>query len=233
MISPSSSRAGLTLIELMLAMVMTSLLALSLYVCLQTAFKARERACAAVEPIRAAQVALEMIGADLESAMMPTGILAGSFLGTNTAAGGIDSGALEFYSVGPGSAQHYQGVTALDPTQAGGIRKVDVLAGILQGDTRPALVRRVTRNLLAPRAVEPEDEILCRGIASFTARYFDGSVWTDTWDSTQLSNALPLLVELSIVLQQGQGGLQAGYPRFTRICSLACWQDPATKKAGS
>jgi hypothetical protein len=41
---------------------------------------------------------------------------------------------------------------------------------------------------------------LCRGVFGFNLRYYDGSVWQDTWDSTTQGDVLPLAVEVTLQL---------------------------------
>jgi len=60
------------------------------------------------------------------------------------------------------------------------------------------LVRRVTTNLLSPRAVDPEEQVLCRKVKSLNLRYFDGDNWLDEWDSAADANSLPLAMEIDI-----------------------------------
>jgi uncharacterized membrane protein YgcG len=60
------------------------------------------------------------------------------------------------------------------------------------------LVREVTTNLLAPKEVEPEEQILCRDVTSLNFRYYDGDGWVDDWDSTEDANSLPKAVEVEI-----------------------------------
>ena len=54
------------------------------------------------------------------------------------------------------------------------------------------------RNLLASTIPEPVTETLCRQVVSFNLRYFDGSAWHDSWDSTTNDNALPAAVEVQL-----------------------------------
>src|SRR3954471_11122903 len=73
--------SGFTLLELILAMAITCMLAMTLYATLRTAFRAQASATGAVEALRVAQVAMQMVGKDLSNALPPTGILAGAFYG--------------------------------------------------------------------------------------------------------------------------------------------------------
>ena len=60
------------------------------------------------------------------------------------------------------------------------------------------LVRRVTSNLLPPRTIEADDQVLCRNVTSLNLLYFDGDGWVDEWDSTADANSLPLAVQIDI-----------------------------------
>ena len=86
----------------------------------------------------------------------------------------------------------------------GGIRRIDLLvAQPMNGGAtggQPALVRRITRNLLAPTDPTPDEEVICRGVTEFTIRYYDGFQWTTDWDSTQYGDVLPLAVEVTLAV---------------------------------
>jgi hypothetical protein len=86
-----------------------------------------------------------------------------------------------------------------------------------------AIVRRVTENLLAPVEPVPVDEVLCRGVRSFRLRYFDGTQWVDSWDSTDYQDELPPAVEVTIELERpgGPDG-QTRVIRFPRIFLISC-----------
>jgi hypothetical protein len=75
----------------------------------------------------------------------------------------------------------------------------------------------------------PDEEVLCRGVRSFTLRYWDGYTWQDVWDSTQVDNMLPAAVEARLELdwppqQRPSPDAQPTY-RAIRIVSLACYRD--------
>ena len=88
----------------------------------------------------------------------------------------------------------------LDEQLAGGLGKIELLLeeDTDSGDGSQRLIRRITTNLLASRAVTPGEQVLCRNVVSLNLRYFDGSGWVDEWDSTADANSLPLAVEVDI-----------------------------------
>jgi prepilin-type N-terminal cleavage/methylation domain-containing protein len=189
--SPScrQSRAAFTLLEVLVAMAMVAVLAGSLYASLQIGFRAREKAEASLEGIRVSGIALDLMRRDLECAPAPRGILAGTFVGQPARVGdaSAEGASLVFYS---------RAANALDA--APGIVRVEfaVAAPANETATEPALLRRMTVNLLAPSTPVPIEEVLARNVAFFSINYFDGSTWFDSWDSTTQNDSLPMAVEV-------------------------------------
>lgn len=189
---------GFTLLELLVAMTLMVVVSSSLYTALHTGFRAYRSALTAVEPTLQAINAIELIKQDLQGVLPPeSNGLAVSFLGEDgTGLKGVDSDSVAFYTT------H---VYADDGSLNGGLGKVELL---LEEDkdarrtnyTSYRLVRLVTMNLLAPKEVEPQEQVLCRNVLSLNLRYFDGEGWLDDWDSTEDSNSLPKAVEVEIQL---------------------------------
>lgn len=206
---PSKSR-GFTLLELIVAMMMVSIIAAALYQSLNAAFRAKRRAEATIVPIRAAGIALDIIARDLDSvlrphpdsATLPNGFidfLAGSFIALPQGSGNVEAGVMSFFSLG--------GDGTPDVPLSEGVRKLEI--GVSSDVSPPALVRRITRNLLSGDELQPaeEEELLCPDVRSFTLRFFDGIDWYDSWDSTtmfdddaQLTPALPMVVQIELVI---------------------------------
>jgi len=204
---PKNKASAFTLLELILAMALMSVLAGSLYASLSIGFKAKRSAEAAVEPVRKAGLVMELLSHDIKATLPPTGILAGEFNGTDEKdSTRFDCDRLLFYSSAhePGEKE-----TACD------IRKIELALVTISDTNERALVRRITTNLLAPKVLEPKEEILCRGVMSFNLRYFDGFDWLDNWDSVNQGNLLPQAVEVSLEVQQ------SGY-QSTRVFLIPC-----------
>ena len=182
-----------TLLEMLVATAMTAVLAGSLYATLYVCFKARRTALSAVENVRKASLAVEFLGTDLRSAVVPNGILAGLFLGASAVNSfGRDSDALSFYCTAAGSD---------DEEGRCDLRKVEFACQEVDGGEGMVLLRRVTANLLTTTVQDPLEEVLCRDVRSFGLRYFDGMEWLDDWDSSTQDNALPLAVEVALELE--------------------------------
>jgi type II secretion system protein J len=201
---------------MLVATAMVAMLAGALYATLHIAFKARSSALAAVENARRYGLAFEWIKADLLSAVVPNGILAGQFVGQ--AGGGIagpQADTLTFYAA----------AMDVEPTPGvGDIKKVEYSCDASSGPNGFVLVRRLTTNLLTTRDIEPNQEIICRGLRAWTIRYFDGTAWQDHWDSASQDNALPKAVEVTLEPAQADEGES---PRVSCVIALPCGQGTA------
>jgi prepilin-type N-terminal cleavage/methylation domain-containing protein len=257
-------RRGFTLLELLIAMTMAAIVAASLYSALRIGFRAESSAEAALEPIRTAELSMGLLRPDFESAVAPGGVLKGTFLGTDSAGdANTAADTVEFFTLGdpldvPPTAQTSGGgmlaggtfggpgrsgnATAVGAAPAGTygtvvpgageVRMIDLL--VLPAPSGNVLVRRVTTNLLSTGTPDVYDEVVCRGVRSFNLRYYDGSAWQESWDSTLQENNCPTAVEVTIDLQRGTGD-QARVVRFTRVFLLSCsglWSPTATTAAG-
>jgi len=203
--NPQSTRSGFTLLELIVAMSLMVAVSSCLYTALYTGFRAYRSAQAAVEPTSAAINVIELIKQDIGGVLPPGGTLAGSFIGTDSGGlKGVDADSLEFYTthvyVADTSSDGRTTTAATNTPLVGGIGKVALL---LEEDSEKRdgtylLLRQVTTDLLAPRQMEPEEQVLCRNVVSLNLRYFDGTGWVDGWDSTADANSLPLAVEVDL-----------------------------------
>jgi type II secretion system protein J len=210
---------GFTMIELIVALAMVAIIAASLSSVLWTAYHATRNTEADVAPSVQASIALDYISQDLKNAIQPnititTGTaLAGDFEGTQASAGnGQEGDDIVLYSTAD-SAQH------IDAN--GEIKRIEYTIVQPTGSSDYVLVRRVTRNLLADVQPAPDEEIICRGVKSFTLQYYDGSNWNPTWDSTQEDNTIPAAVQLTLELQETPVNGKPISVRYTRIIYLS------------
>ncbi len=195
---------GFTLLELLVAMVLMVVTASCLYTALYTGFRAHRSAALAVEPTSRAINVIELLKQDIYGVLPPGSGVAGAFIGTDSAGlKGVEADSLEFYTT------H---VYADSDQLTGGLGKIELL---LEEDADSdyggyLLIRRVTMNLLAPKAVEAEEQILCRNVVSLNLRYFDGEGWLDEWDSTADANSLPRAVEIDVQIAHNGGTVRNG-----------------------
>lgn len=238
-------RAGaFTLLELLVALAMAGIIAGSLYSALRIGFRARASAESSIEPIRTAEMATSVLRADFECAVRATGTLAGPFVGTDsTGDGGLSADAVSFYTLGNPAEAELLAVQATNQgaggAAGGGIRgamngttsaavaaesrKVEI--GLVSypgpsGSAEQCLVRRVTTNLLSQVTVDPDEEVLCRGVRAVNFRYYDGSTWQDNWDSTTIDNNIPAAVEMIVELDRSTD-VQERIIRFPRVFLLS------------
>jgi prepilin-type N-terminal cleavage/methylation domain-containing protein len=220
-----TQRAAFTLLEMLFALGMMSVLAGSLYATLRTAFHARDKALGAVEPARRAELAIELMRPAIESALPPTGILAGAFTGTDaTNDDGEDADSVVLHAL----------VAHGEPLgTAPGIVKVELGLDELDDGSGRALVRWTTANLLAPETPDPQEEVICRDVAALNLTYFDGTSWVDSWDSGTMDNALPVAVEVELTLaaDERDGEDAEGYS-ISRVLLLPCSVAGAAEQTG-
>ena len=181
----ATSRKAFTLLEVLVAMTMAAVLAGSLYATLSAAFRARKAAQAEVADFRRAEFAAEFVCAELREAVVPNGILAGTFYGEDN----DNSDTVEFYRVASVNDQD--------------IGQGDIMMVNLECEPSPTgagmdLVRRVRRNLLAPTFYDMPGQVLCRGVTSFNLQYYDGTELLNSWDSSTMDNSLPIAITVDI-----------------------------------
>ena len=214
-------QGAFTLLELLIAMTMMSVIAISLYTSMSIGFKARESAERRVEKGRAAEIAIELIRGMLTSSMIPNGILAGEFEGEDEQDEyGYDADILVFY------AADYN---PLEDELACDIEKIELGMSIREDTNERVIIRKRTTNLLSPKTLEPEEEVLCGGVRSWNLRYYDGNDWVDEWDSSDNDNTLPKAVEITIVLEESDDADEYGdddeeeeFYEFTQAIILPC-----------
>jgi type II secretion system protein J len=206
------NRRGFTLLELLLASAISAMMALVIYSAMVTGFKARRSAGAQMSDIRSMAIVMDIIAEDFESILPPTGTLAGPMVGYAMGSPGFETDSVNFYCLGRDRA----GVSALSE----GFRRIEL---VLKTDGQtPTLVRRVTRNLLAPAVPEPQDEVLSTEITGFSVRFFDGTSWYDEWDSTLQEDSLPIAVEVTLRKPAARESDRTAPYSITRILPLPC-----------
>ena len=214
-------QTGFTIIELVVAMAMVTILAGVLYEALHVAFKAQNTATASLETSRTAALAMDLLENDIANTMQPstTSVLAGAFEGTaSTDDRGNPSSDLVFYS-NTYATEHVSG--------NGEVKEVE-LTVVTRSNGEHDLIRRVSANLLSEQGVTPDEETVCRNVWGFHLRYYTGTDWVDTWDSTQEDNTIPAAVEVTLQLQRAgvDPTLQSAGGSFVRVIPLACSRTP-------
>jgi prepilin-type N-terminal cleavage/methylation domain-containing protein len=249
----NSKRPGFTLLELLVAMAITAALASVLFMNLNVAFNAQKSATASLDVSRTAALAMELLSDDLQNTLQPattTGTTTGA-TGTSGTTGttGTAATAANLALIGNfegtstsddrGNPQSdlifYTTSYAAQQIDANGEVKYVELAVEKRPDGENVLVRRVSANLLDPNSVSAsqgsltqqglttDTETICRNCAGFSLRYYTGSDWQDTWDSTVEDNTVPAAVEVTLrLLRPGDDPRTAQPLTFVRVIPIAC-----------
>jgi type II secretion system protein J len=199
------------LLELLLALTLMGVTVGAAYSMLRSGFLARRVAEDAAGQTRRVAGAMDILARSLRSAVHPGGLLAGTFEGDDAAS--CNSDVLTFHAVE-------------DPygTPWGDVAKVEYRLENT-GDNRLQLIRRCWRNLLSSRAIEGDRDVLCRGVQSLEVKYFDGTSWYDVWDSTQMGNALPTAVGMTLTVfnnETASADSQAETTALRRVVAIPC-----------
>lgn len=181
--STYSSCRGFTLLEILVA---TAVGAIVLLVINGTFFGALRLSNTTHDSIAAdlgLQRALEIVRRDLSGLMLPNGVLSGQLQTTETSS--LTQGSYGD-QVGPDIYTNTGTIDGWNPFSE--VQMVDYyLAPATDGSKNRSLVRVVTRNLLPVQSVTPDVQTLLTGVSDAKIDFYDGTQWTDSWDSTTTS----------------------------------------------
>jgi len=187
-----TASTGFTLIEVLLALMICSVVLVIISSVFASALKLQERASANVDKSLPIERALSVMRKDLKNSVAPGGLLAGP-LQSGSAMAGVDAN---------NGIQIYTTTGLLTPNAPWGeIQKVTygLQSPSDSSSNGKDLVRTVTRNLLSTSTADEDDQFLAGGVESLNFTYFDGANWLDTWDDTTETN-LPLAVRVNLQL---------------------------------
>jgi type II secretion system protein J len=236
----ANHRRAFTLLELLVALTISAIVALSLFASLHATFMAREHGMAALAPVASMELSMEMIKADLQAALpeapstsTTSGLTGGISSQTTTATpligpfegqqgGGPNGGdAVYFYSTGY-APPHQSGV--------GEVKQIGLL--MEQKNNTMCLVRQVWPNLLSPQVqtLQPDEEVICRYVQNFALQYYDGTQWVTSWDSTQYNNSLPTAVMIDFDYKPPDVQQPV---HIHRVVALSCLTPPTATSSGT
>ena len=200
---------GFTLIEMVLAIGVSSIVLITVSTALFTALHLRAATAQLVDAATPMDQTFTFLRRDLQCLVTPTN-------GTSKIlSGGFRAG--DISSVGVGEPVVVEMITAtgtLSESQPwGDLQRVTY--GLRTPTDRAAtgrdLVRSVTRNLLSVSTPDVTDQLMLSGVASVRFSGYDGAQWQPTWDTTATTSAntnLPLAVRVEI-LMAGNNNLNA------------------------
>jgi prepilin-type N-terminal cleavage/methylation domain-containing protein len=108
-------------------------------------------------------------------------------------------------------------------------KQIEITIDVPNGSNDHCLVRRVWHNVQTlnqnfDQTNPDQEEVICRGVESFTVQYFDGYEWLDSWDSTQSDNQLPVAVQITLEIDPPAGTTDrnAQPKRYVQVIQLPC-----------
>jgi type II secretion system protein J len=186
------SRAGFTLMEVLVATVASALLLAGVFGIFSRTLRLRESATERTRETRLEVRALSMIRQDLQQALVTGGRLAAVLQG------GAESGDSRF----PGFLRLTSTSGVWDTNQlTGDLQEVEYyVAEDLWSTNQSAgqLMRSVDRYLLAPVRQVTREEVVLRGVVSMEVEFLDGENWMTSWDYTDAESPLPGAVRVRL-----------------------------------
>jgi general secretion pathway protein J len=193
-----------TLIEMLIAVSIFSILLVAIHTVFYTALRLRNTTVDSLEASLPLEQALNVMQHDLVNIVTATnGVFLGPLQTTNPTNALPDQIGPDFYT----SGGEMDGMVPW-----GNVEKIDyLLSAPTNGNRGPGrdLIRAVTRNLLPVTQLPQPDEkhAILSGVQNLTFLYYDGTTWQPSWDTTQQTN-LPTAIKVQIQMA-AQPGLAA------------------------
>ena len=195
----TNNLSAFTLVEMILSIGVAAIVLVAINATLFTALHLREVTTAAVDAATPLDQATIFLRRDLQCMVTPTNgtskVLSGGFrAGTVTSTGISEPVAVEMFTA--------TGALSRNAPWADIQRVTYELKNSTDTSGRRDLYRSVTRNLLATAAVpDVEDQLMLSGVERVRFTCYDGSMWQETWDTsdvTSVNTNLPLAVRVDI-----------------------------------
>lgn len=221
---PGEREGGFTLLELLLATAIFSIVLLAIHTVFFAGLTLRKRTMDALDSSMPVEQALAVIRKDLQNAVNPGGVLAGHFRvggpasSLNTAASTVTgtanasaSATGRGSSLGAGASSQTGGLDFF--TATGSPRDFEPGADIVEVNYQlmeplektdktwgQDLVRSVSRNLLSNSTSETEEQRLLENVETLEFEFYDGYDWQQTWDTSMDGTPLPKAVRASLLM---------------------------------
>ena len=188
------SQAGFTLLEVILAMVVGAIVILAVQSVFFGALRLRNTSEQRTDRELSLYRALDLMKKDFSGLMVPGGVIAADFqTATSYSLDSLVSGERI-------SAEFFTNSGRIDAfTPFADAQRVAYYLSPGPELGQYELVRTLSRNLLPTVEDHPEVQPLLEGVQSASFEYFDGSGWTESWDSA-VTSSLPTAVRLTLQL---------------------------------
>jgi type II secretion system protein J len=194
--------AGFTLIEMILAISIASIVLIVVNAAFFSALRLRDAAAEMVDAASPIDATVAYIKRDLQCAVTPTNgtskVLSGGFRAGNniSSVGTGDPVAVEMYTATGAISDH---------APWGDIQRVtyELKTPTDRSAVGRDLYRSVTRNLLAVATPDITDQLMLNGVANLKFSCYDGMQWNDVWDTTSptaVYTNLPTAVRVDILM---------------------------------
>ena len=213
----SHARAGFTLLEVMMALVITGLVLAMVYSSFTAVMETRERVTAATDTNMTARLLLSRMVREIESAFIvqrgedaPPESRYTHFDGDQNEIDGMAADRISFTTF----AHTKRGMNADESDQGVISYESELFPSDDGSEDTLAIIRREWRRV-APagetQTYQPVPIPIAEGIEGFRLRFLEeGGNWVTRWDSTDLRtlDALPAAVEITLSLADGLGGVK-------------------------
>ena len=197
------NRKAFTLLELIVAMSIFTIIAAATYSMFDSARSVSTRAEFRSQLFQSARAALQAIEEDLRGAVMPANAAVDTgFIATNVGSEKEPLDKLEFFTCSRYTALPYD-INATDVVRGIDVAKVTYW---IEPDTKRTvhgLVRERPIELTPPSGPTHRDEDVqevAQDVVYVNFRFYDSGEWRDTWDSTQ-QRKLPKAVEVTVYIR--------------------------------
>jgi general secretion pathway protein J len=212
------SASGFTLMEVMLALMVSAIVLAAIGGVFYSAIRLRDRTTAMLDESTPLHQALIFLRRDLQGALPPSGLytIAGDFKNEQISGGIGQNFRLQFFTSSGiitdnspwGEVQHisYELRDPLSRTTA----------------TGRELIRTVTRNILATGMQDQQDQFLLGNVNSLEFSCYDGYDWRDSWDTSLGDTNLPTAIRVRLQLAGESGFDSRSQQPFEMIVPLLC-----------
>ena len=197
------SEFGFTLLELLLAVAVSAMIAVSLYAAMNAGFKARTSAYVQLDVPRQASLLLDAIEHQFQSGLPAT---------ADKPFAGYDN-EVDFYTLDRDA----------ELPDDNPLAECECWMAIFLRDQQNhnQLIRQVVRNLYTSVTQDPDQTLLSTDVLALTFHYYDGSDWQTEWDSTEHDNQLPAAIKVTLELARPTSTDPNARYRMTRIMPLS------------